>query len=642
MKSKLKIYLIILFSVISLDTLNAQESPDSLRQRLELLIPQIPALEKTVDVTVSVSTIQEFLRGIANNTGLNINVDPAMNITVTNNFTNVRVLDVLLFLAREYKLSINITGNIFSITKPDMPIQLKEIGKIIYNKPNDNITLDFQNQALPLVVKEITINTGKNLVISPGLETRKVTAYIQQMPFAAAIDKFAYANDMLLSLTADSFYVLKANEKKDPLPNTQFNQVSTGPQPKNSRNRQGSGKGEPGKYILEVKKIRFDSLSIIATDAPIIDVIREVSENLGINFFVDPRMDATVTVNMSTRNFEDFLNLVLAGTEYSWRNQNGIYIVGNIKSKDVQSYAVIQFQNRTIDKILEFLPADLTEGLQIKEFPEMNSLLVVGATPRLDRLRLFFSQIDKIVPVILIEVLIVDYKSTYDITTGIDAGLGTPAQKTTGKIFPAVDVQLSTQSINNLINSLNGFGVVKLGNVTPNFYLSLKAMETQGIAKIRSTPKLSTLNGHKATLSIGKTEYYLEQRTDIIGSQNPQTVSSDTYKPLNADLKITIRPIVSGDDQITLEIEVEQSDFGDRISPFAPPSQETKKFVSMIRVRNQDMVLLGGLESKRIDDSSTGTPLLSRIPILKWFFSSRTRKDSKAKLNIFIQPTIIN
>jgi len=37
------------------------------------------------------------------------------------------------------------------------------------------------------------------------------------------------------------------------------------------------------------------------------------------------------------------------------------------------------------------------------------------------------------------------------------------------------------------------------------FYLN-KALEEDGYLKMRSTPKLATLNGHEANLTIGKTD----------------------------------------------------------------------------------------------------------------------------------------
>ena len=100
--------------------------------------------------------------------------------------------------------------------------------------------------------------------------------------------------------------------------------------------------------------------------------------------------------------------------------------------------------------------------------------------------------------------------------------------------------------------------------------------------------------------------------------------------------------MVSGDGQITLDINVVQSTFnGIKVADEAPPGMNSREFNSIIRVKNQDLVILGGLEKQVKNDSGTGVPVLSRIPILKWFFSTRKREDSKNKLTILNKPTVI-
>ena len=94
---------------------------------------------------------------------------------------------------------------------------------------------------------------------------------------------------------------------------------------------------------------------------------------------------------------------------------------------------------------------------------------------------------------------------------------------------------------------------------------------------------------------------------------------------------MTITPIVSGDEQVTLSIDYTQSGFTGKISETAPPGTQTKTFKSMIRVKNGEMILLGGLEEKSKDKSGSGIPFLSRIPIIKFFFSSRSEKKEKSK-----------
>ena len=149
------------------------------------------------------------------------------------------------------------------------------------------------------------------------------------------------------------------------------------------------------------------------------------------------------------------------------------------------------------------------------------------------------------------------------------------------------------------------------------------------------------MNGSEATLSLGETTFYAETNNSFIGAQNPALSQGVVYKPINADLSISIRPFVSGDEQITLNIDFTQSNFTNRIAPQAPPGAQTKNFSSKIRVRNGETVLLGGLDEKTTERSGEGLPFLARIPVIKWLFGVNKKSDSKSQVNIFIKPTVI-
>jgi type IV pilus assembly protein PilQ len=61
----------------------------------------------------------------------------------------------------------------------------------------------------------------------------------------------------------------------------------------------------------------------------------------------------------------------------------------------------------------------------------------------------------------------------------------------------------------------------------------------------------------------------------------------------------------------------------------------------MIRVKNEEMIALGGIERIERSKKGSGVPILSRIPILKWIFSSRSNSKSKVVSVVFIKPVII-
>ena len=221
------------------------------------------------------------------------------------------------------------------------------------------------------------------------------------------------------------------------------------------------------------------------------------------------------------------------------------------------------------------------------------------------------------------------------------AGIRDQPTPTSGDVFPELDVELGAESVNNILNAITGFGVVNLGQVTENFYISLQALESNSIISIESTPKISTLNGHEANISIGETTYYQETQVNVQTSVTNQGVlQSRQWKSIDANLAVTITPFVSADEHVTLTITVEQDDFSGKVDPSSPPNITTQTFQSVVRVKNGEMILLGGLEKKKKSDTGSGVPLLSRIPVIKWLFSSRSKDREKSKLHILIRPTV--
>lgn len=298
------------------------------------------------------------------------------------------------------------------------------------------------------------------------------------------------------------------------------------------------------------------------------------------------------------------------------------------------------FNNNKMEALLSILPKEVTDNLDITVDYELNSFLVSGPAMAIGRFRKFLQEIDKPIPVILIEVMILEVNKTAVVETGISWGIGDAPVKTKGAIFPTTDITLGAKTINRIIGGFDGF--VNVGNVVPEFFATIKAMETNGDIKVRSTPKLSTLNGHRANLSIGETTYFVVTSQSFIGSQIPQVSEIKNFQPIDAELAVSIKPLVSGNGQITLDINVVQSTFNDdRINEDAPPGLSSREFSSIVRVKDQDIVVLGGLEEKVKNDTGRGVPLLSRIPIIKWLFSTRKREDSKRKLSILIKPTVI-
>nr|WP_320120051.1 type II and III secretion system protein [uncultured Marinifilum sp.] len=626
-----KIYahlLVLLFVLCLLPGANAQAKLDSLQKKLEqLAIEQIPALNTEVNISVNRVRVDEFLRALANDVDLNLSIPNAQEIYVSNNFSKVKAKDVLLFLCSEYNLRIEVMGSIIKLYAPKQTPMLPPPLDISYAKEKSSLSYDLKGARLGEVAKVITQKSGKNLILAPGLDGQIVNGFVADLPVHKALEQLAFSNNLKVKKEDELLYVIESQLSKNnrSKSNTASNSV-----------RSNVNLGLRSAAGVQVQS--NDSISIDIDNYPVAQLFSYVAQQLNKKYATLNPLKGNVSLHLKNVNWDDFLYHLFKGGESTYKFQNEVCFVGDRSNPELKTIKVVPLQFRSVDKLKEQFPAELMRGIDVKEFAELNSFVLLGDADRIYEFDLFLKKIDRLVPVVLIDVIIMEVTDTRGVETGIEAGLGEEPVETSGSVLPGIDMTLSSGSVNNLLDDL---GLTSLGKVTPNFYLKLKALETEGKLDLRSTPRLSTLNGHEATLIIGETEYYKEERNDYYGTQNPQLSSQTTYKPVEAELKIVIKPFVAGDGNITLDIDVNQSDLTTRISEFAPPGKVTRQFKSMIRVGNQETVLLGGLEEKRKSKTASGVPFLARIPIIKWFFSSRTEENRKSKLNILIKPTII-
>ncbi len=689
--------LIFLMALITIQ-LNAQDHRlEQLKLQLENITVDSPGLNEKADINVSNVLLGDFLRTVANAHKINLNISPDLNnIIITNNFSNSSVSDVLLFVCKEFNLTIDFIGNILSVKKIEPPkkiFQRRDI-PISYNAADNLFSIDLQLDTLHIAFKEITNKTNKNLVFEPGIEYTKLSVYIKDMPFESALDKIAFSNNLLVTKTSDNYYLF---EKNDPNTTTLSGNID-------KRKNRSQKTNHPNYNYKIIDSIKYQ-LDVDFENVEIAAVIRDIGADLNLNMFTStPLKDAgLVTVKANNISFDLLLDKLFENTEFTYKKKDLIYYFGNRNQPTLRNTVIIPLMHRSIEimnnqenrqrnssrsnynsnssnsltnnamsqnnfsgnnnnrenintnssnafspyankteALVNILPAEIIKDLDVKIDIELNSFIVSGPNQNIQKFEEFINYIDKPIPVITIEVMILEINKSSTVETGINWGIGENPSKTKGSAFPGIDMTIGSNEINKIITKNNGFGTFNLGKVIPEFYMNIKAMEANGDVKVRSTPKLSTLNGHRSSLAIGETTYYVVTNQNYYGSQIPQASEIKNFQPIDAQLAIDLKPLVSGDGQITMEINVIQSSFNnERISAEAPPGINSREFTSIVRVKDQELVVLGGLEEKVKNDSGTGVPFITRVPVLKWFFSQRKREDTKKKLVIIIKPTVI-
>lgn len=455
--------LLLLFTL----TTQAQDRFADLSNQLQVLATEVTGLDQQVDLSVSKMPIQEFFRTLAVANKLNITVDPALSQVVTNTFSDVAVRDVVVFMCREYNLDVVITGRILSIENFTLPGEIRETKPLVitWDSTSQSLTMDLQNDSLVRVTREITRLTGQNVIFTPDLQGKLVSVFVRKDSLNDALEKMSISNNLSVTRKDDFFVIYDENKtainKVKPIvqgtatsPPTAPTFVSAGPM-----------------FPFQAKSV--GDISVNVTGISIADVINTISPAVKVNYFIYSELKEPVTLNLSHVTYDELLENILNGTKYASRQEKGIYLIGDRDQEGIREVRVVRMRYRAVTDLGKVIPEKLKKEVTIQEFPDLNSLILSGSSTVIREVIDFLAQIDEVVPLVLIEVIIIDFQNGYTLSTGISAGLGDKPVTTSGTVGPGVDVTLGASSINSLIASLNGAGLFNLGKVTPNFYIFL-------------------------------------------------------------------------------------------------------------------------------------------------------------------------
>ncbi len=147
MKTIITLLLLFIFQISFSQDIRIQQ----IKNNIEAINTESLGLNEKVNINIKEASLSSFLLAVSEVHKVNISVAPSLaQISIVNNFTDVTVADLLVFLCKEYNLTIDFTGNILSIKPYEKPIE-KAIIKTIdvqYDGANDLVSFDLKEDKL--------------------------------------------------------------------------------------------------------------------------------------------------------------------------------------------------------------------------------------------------------------------------------------------------------------------------------------------------------------------------------------------------------------------------------------------------------------------------------------------------------------
>lgn len=175
----------------------------------------------------------------------------------------------------------------------------------------------------------------------------------------------------------------------------------------------------------------------------------------------------------------------------------------------------------------------------------------------------------------------------------------------------------------------------------------IEFLNSYGKVRSVSNPKVLTLSNQPALISVGSILRYsqtsvFQNTTSGTSSQN----SSTSYPSVFSGVLLDVTPSVQGE-YIMLKINpsiTRTKDINTENQATAlpePPNLSSNQLSSLVRAKDGDKVVLGGLISKSVSNITNRVPVLGYIPILKYLFSYDGKTEQVSEMVIIITPHII-
>lgn len=298
--------------------------------------------------------------------------------------------------------------------------------------------------------------------------------------------------------------------------------------------------------------------------------------------------------------------------------------------------------------------------------PRTNKLIITDVAEVFPQVENILAELDIKPPQILIEAQIVEVSKTSGLSLGFEYGgsdgamvsMTGPKRKVDleyikgqgvkgwNYIFPSKD-QLNSGSSGSGSGSGSGSsssssdeGEDKGGLLDFSaFNIVLKSLLTRGEAKYLGKPKVVTLNNKTATITTS-TDATVGQTVSQSGSGGGEALTTQSAERKRVGLTLQVTPQVNREGYVTLYVQPSYSDLVSSGFDFSKDTT-TRAASTLVRVKNGQTVVIGGLLTSRETDQTRKVPLLGDIPLLGWLFTSKTKSKSTTDLVIFITPTIL-
>lgn len=292
--------------------------------------------------------------------------------------------------------------------------------------------------------------------------------------------------------------------------------------------------------------------------------------------------------------------------------------------------------NQVVNGALEERDSQFSSFMTIIADERSNSLMVSGTRSDLELIREVIDRIDVLLAQVQIEVIIVDVTLTNNVARGSEV---------ISAIYDDVSKEYDLRAANLFGLNLSGTTfTVEDGNVANLLVEAVfERARSDSNINVLSVPTIVTTHNKEAVFSAGQEQPIVTSTQSLVtgGVSDSSFRSNVEFAEILVSLKV--KPLIGPNDIIQMEIEqtIDEVAGSVVINGNQTPIIATRAANSFVSVKNNELVILGGLQRESANRNVDRPAILGEIPLLGRLFSRRSKDSSKTELMVFIRPTVM-
>lgn len=572
--------------------------------------------------------VRDVLRGLGMQYNVNIFIEDDVKGTISLYLADVSVINAIDFIVKRSGFAYTVENEIVKVYKYVEPPTPPPEPLIRFSMENGQLDIDLKDVTVENVARLFSDTAGINVMVDAGI-TKKITARLVGMEPEKALKALVESNNLEL-VNSDGIYYINKPSWGDAQSGT-------------------TGSAGGGKLKRLSLTVTTDSVSLEVDNASLDQVIRTIAIQSGINIVIYDRLSGEISAKLNGVLIDDALRFLLQNTKFTFWKEKNIYFIGSREMNQQKTTVIIPLRHIMAEEagIAKILPPTISSNAVVKYNSEHNAIIVIGSFDVVAQAQEFIEKVDKPIPQVLIEALVVDFNVNkihdYGFSLFTQGFRDTSANWMSENFLPNLDLKPGRKKTQRILQSvLDYIGIDQVINLPSNFRAAIHALESADVVRVHSTPQIATINGNPASITIGETRYYrLQKETKAPVENNNAIIGTDErFEVIKFNTQLEVTPWVMDEGYVMVKIRPEFNIPRTGGDASTPPNVDTRVIESMVRLRNGQTIVLGGQRQTENVVNRRGIPILSSIPILGWLFSSRTVSKNETQMMIFLTPHV--